>query len=206
MYFSVLTDLTNEIIKQVQDQCPFNLKQVQLFLENYSCSSKNKKKEKEKFSIEEYISDFQSDIIGTSDDDRGINRVFMKNAKEIETTSSTESSPIDYFDDLKFISSNQKLLNSTEQTVYVVCSSFFFYFRNIFLLIFLDRTIINIIMFHILFQNLRKCKSIFNKMMTNLFVFMNFRIDIDQHLYADYSYNDYCTKNKTKTMNLFLGN
>ena len=124
MHFRVLTDLINEIVKQVQDQCPFYLEQVQLFLRNYSCSSKNKTKQK--FSIEEYISDLKPDITDTTNNDREINRLFMTNVKNILTTSSMKlSSSIDYFDkdyDLKFINSNQELLNSTEQMVYVVCS------------------------------------------------------------------------------------
>jgi hypothetical protein len=29
----------NDVKKEIQDQCPLNLRQVEVFLENYSCSS-----------------------------------------------------------------------------------------------------------------------------------------------------------------------
>jgi len=48
---------------------------------------------------------------------------------------STISSQINYFDDdenLNFINSNKNLLNTTEQTVYIVCQLIFIYKKKIF--------------------------------------------------------------------------
>jgi hypothetical protein len=48
---------------------------------------------------------------------------------------STTSSQINYFDDdedLNFINSNKNLLNTTEQTIYIVCQLIFIYKKNIF--------------------------------------------------------------------------
>jgi len=99
---------------------------------------------------------------------------------------STVSSQINYFDedeDLNFINLNKNLLNTTEQTVYIVCQFIFIYKKKYsFCLIYFQRMIINIIMFHILFQNLKEFQHILLKIIISLFVYMHFQIDIDQHL------------------------
>jgi len=37
--FSTIPDFMNEVKNEIQDLCPLNLRQVETFLENYSCSS-----------------------------------------------------------------------------------------------------------------------------------------------------------------------
>jgi len=37
--FSTIPDFMNEVKNEIQDLCPLNLRQVEAFLENYSCSS-----------------------------------------------------------------------------------------------------------------------------------------------------------------------
>ncbi len=93
-------NLMNDVKKEIQDQCPLNLRQVEAFLENYSC-----------------VNNATQDLMSPT---TSKNRIHIPNIEDMLTLS-PQIGYIDEDNELKFIGSNKNLFNNTEQTVYVVC-------------------------------------------------------------------------------------
>jgi len=124
-----------EVKEEIKEQCSIYLKQVERFLENYLCSSNSK------------FCFFCQNLIAKK------NFIWIVNHIETSSTStkidlnipldwskldetlqkiSTTSSQINYFDDdenFNFINLNKNLLNTTEQTVYIVCQLIFWIWK-----------------------------------------------------------------------------
>ncbi|CAF3865893.1 unnamed protein product [Adineta steineri] len=103
-YCHTISDFMNEVKKEVQYQCPINVKQVQIFLENYSCPP-------------------SKDTIISSVTMKSKDEIHMPSVEGILSTPSTILSShfayIDETNDFKFLDSNKSLFNTSEQTVYI---------------------------------------------------------------------------------------
>ncbi|UJR08522.1 hypothetical protein I4U23_012785 [Adineta vaga] len=102
-YCHTISDFTNEIKKEVQDQCPINLRQVEELLENYSC-----------LPLTGALNTLTSTTINV-EKLPAINDPITTP----ETVISSQFAYIDEDNDLKFITSNKNFYNNTEQTVFV---------------------------------------------------------------------------------------
>ncbi|CAF1292759.1 unnamed protein product [Rotaria sp. Silwood1] len=107
-YCNNIFNFMNEIKNEVQNRCPLNVNQVEVFLENYTCSTfKNE----------------NIDVTSLPNRDELKNRLYLSNTENILATPSTKlSSQIAYIDednDLKFIKINTNPFNTSDQTVYV---------------------------------------------------------------------------------------
>ncbi|CAF2179269.1 unnamed protein product [Rotaria magnacalcarata] len=107
-YCNNIINFMNDVKKEIEEQCPSKLNQVETFLENYSCSP----------SSTEHI-----DIPHSTNRDEIKTRLFLSSIDNTLATDSTKlSSQIAYIDednDLNFINTNTNPLNTSEQTVYV---------------------------------------------------------------------------------------
>ena len=124
-YSSTISDFTNEIKKEVQDQCPLNLRQVEAFLENYACSRKSFVYEKlVEWTYREFILALKDAISSLSSTTPArILPTIHDTSTTQETVISSQLAYVDEDNDLKFVESDNKLYNTTEQNVFVVSFS-----------------------------------------------------------------------------------
>lgn len=133
MHFSNIVNFSNEVKKEIEEECPLNLKQVEAFLDNYLCERTSFISFKIIDVPIEYsilaVKTENVDIPNNASPDEVKTRLFLPSIDNAISTSSAKLSPqISYIDednDLKFINSNTNPLNTSEQTVYVVSNRLF---------------------------------------------------------------------------------
>jgi len=139
LIFSTISNFITEVKQEISDQCSIYLRQVEAFLENYLCSGNysfffllifSKGGMRFLFFLLDFIyANFiriaiHGGLSSTSKTTELEEELHWSNLDETLRKLSTASSKIVYFDEedeLDFINSNKNLLNTTEQTVYVVC-------------------------------------------------------------------------------------
>ena len=102
---STVSNFIAEVRDEVRQQCPTYSSQVEVYVENYLCTSSSPT---------------------TAANEELQARVHWANAEQtsrMSATSSVTPVSVDEDKDLTFINSNKNLLNTTEQTVYVVSPS-----------------------------------------------------------------------------------